>query len=77
MRIPGVVWSGLMVALPLLAVWLETYFGNYGWAPSLAGLLLIIVKTLEVTRPQHAPPPGVNAALPPKRPSRAREWLVG
>lgn len=52
-RIPGVVWGGLMVALPLLSVWLETYLGAYGWAPAVAGLLLIVAKVIEVMRYQE------------------------
>lgn len=58
---PGVVWSALMVALPLLSVWLETYFGQYGWAPAVAGLLLIIGKIVEVMRqPEAAAEPGAR-----------------
>ena len=50
MRIPGAVWGALMVALPLLSVWLEQNFGAYGWTPAVAGLLLIAVKVIEVVR---------------------------
>ena len=39
-----------MVALPLLSVWLEQNFGAYGWTPAVAGLLLIVVKVIEVMR---------------------------
>lgn len=49
-KVPGVVWGGMMVALPLLSVWLETYFGAYAWTPAVAGLLLIAVKVIEVIR---------------------------
>jgi hypothetical protein len=44
----------VMVALPLLSVWLEQNFGAYGWTPAVAGLLLIVVKVIEVMR--SAPP---------------------
>ena len=60
-RLPGVVWSALMVALPLLSVWLETYFGAYAWAPAVAGLLLIIGKIVEVMRqPAAVAEPGAR-----------------
>lgn len=81
MKIPGALWGGIMVALPLLSVWIETYFGAYGWTPAVAGLLLIIVKTIEVYKPSvQAEAPMLEAygqtALP-EPPSRARRWLVG
>jgi hypothetical protein len=78
MKIPGVVWGGVMVALPLLAVWLETYFGAYGWAPALAGLLLIIAKVVEVMRSANAPqpPPGVDASFSPEPERSARQRLL-
>lgn len=50
MRIPGVVWSGLLVALPLLAVWLGDSFPGAVWVAPVAGLLLIAVKVIEVVR---------------------------
>ena len=77
MTIPGTVWGALMVALPLLSVWLEQNFGDYGWTPAVAGLLLIVVKVLEVMRsatPQ--PPPGV-AASEYDAPSKAKRILWG
>jgi len=49
-RIPGVVWSGLLVALPLLAVWLGDSFPGAVWVAPVAGLLLIAVKVIEVVR---------------------------
>jgi hypothetical protein len=55
-KIPGAVWGGLMVALPLISVWLEQNFGAYGWTPAVAGLLLIAVKVIEVVRDEGASP---------------------
>lgn len=80
MKIPGVVWSVLIVALPLLAAWLGESFPAALWAGPVAGMLLIIWKTLDAVRPQPAPPPGVNAALPAQaareEPALTR-WLWG
>jgi len=45
-----VVWSGLLVALPLLAVWLGDSFPGAVWVAPVAGLLLIAVKVIEVVR---------------------------
>ena len=59
-KFPGVVWGALMVALPLLSVWLETYFGQYGWAPAVAGLLLIIAKVVEVMQQPAQTEPGAR-----------------
>lgn len=65
---PGVVWGAVMVALPLLSVWLETYFGQYGWAPAVAGLLLIIAKVVEVMQqPQPAADVGARGGERPRR----------
>ena len=50
MKIPGVVWSALLVALPLLAVWLGDSFPGAVWVAPVAGLLLIAVKVIEVVR---------------------------
>lgn len=79
-KIPGVFWSGLMVALPLLAVWLETNFGAYAWVPAVAGLLLIIVKVVGVLL-EKAPvaPAGVMAMSQPTvaPPSRAQRIFWG
>lgn len=50
MKIPGVVWSALLVALPLLAVWLGDSFPGAVWVAPVAGLLLIAVKVIEVIR---------------------------
>lgn len=60
-RWPGLVWSALMVALPLLSVWINEYFGAYAWAPAIAGLLLIVAKVLASVRPETEAPEGVAA----------------
>lgn len=63
-KLPGTVWSGLLVALPLLAVWLGDSFPNAVWVAPVAGLLLIAVKVIEVIRaPTPAEPPPGAAAL--------------
>ena len=49
-KIPGAIVGCVMVALPLLSVWLEQNFGAYAWTPAVAGLLLIVVKVIEVMR---------------------------
>lgn len=72
-KIPGVVWSALLVALPLLAVWVGDSFPAAVWAAPAAGLLLIGAKVIEAIRAGRetaTPPPGVAAAvLPPTRPN--------
>lgn len=50
MKIPGAAWSALLVALPLLAVWLGDSFPGAVWVAPVAGLLLIAVKVIEVVR---------------------------
>ena len=50
MKIPGVVWSALLVALPMLAVWLGDSVPGAVWVAPVAGLLLIAVKVIEVIR---------------------------
>ena len=37
-RLPGVVWSALLVGLPLLSVWLMDSFPQMVWATPVAGL---------------------------------------
>ncbi len=79
MKIPGTIWGALMVALPLLSVWLEQNFGAYGWTPAVAGLLLIVVKVLEVMR--SAPPTTLEVMMearePSPEPSKASRILWG
>jgi hypothetical protein len=75
-RVPGVVWSALLVALPLLAIWLQDSFPAAVWAAPVAGLFLIVVKVVEVIAADAGakmPPPGVDAASPEaQRPRRGR-----
>jgi hypothetical protein len=80
-RLPGVVWSGLLVALPLLAAWLEQYFPGAIWAAPLAGLLLIVAKVVEVGRAGsgeqgtgNAPAGTVAAAGPEAGPAPNLWW---
>jgi hypothetical protein len=47
-KFPGVVWAALLVALPMLSMWLEQYFPGALWAAPVAGLLLIAAKVIEV-----------------------------
>lgn len=49
-KLPGVVWTVLLVALPSLAVWLEQFFPGAIWAAPIAGLLLIAAKVVEVLK---------------------------
>lgn len=58
-RWPGVVWSVLMIALPLLAAWMQEYLGAYAWAPAVAGLLLLAARVIASVRPQVEAPEGV------------------
>ena len=41
MKIPGVVWSALLVALPLLAVWLGDSFHGAVWITLLPPVLSV------------------------------------
>lgn len=78
MKIPGTIWGALMVALPLLSVWLEQNFGAYGWTPAVAGLLLIVVKVLEVMRtPAPSTFESMVAHEERPEPSRASRILWG
>ncbi len=77
MKIPGVVWSALLVALPLLAVWLGDSFPGAVWVAPVAGLLLIAVKVIEVVR---AAPPDTFESLSMEakpEPSKAQRILWG
>jgi hypothetical protein len=47
-ELPGVLWVALLVGLPMLATWLETYFGDLPWALPLAGVVLIVAKIVQV-----------------------------
>ena len=77
-KVPGVVWGGMMVALPLLSVWLETYFGAYAWTPAVAGLLLIAVKVIEVIRDaQPKDQLEIMMAAPEPEPSKTQRILWG
>ena len=79
-QIPGAVWSALLVALPLLSVWLEQNFGAYGWTPAVAGLLLIAVKVIEVVRadqPKDQLEIMMAAQEPAPEPSKASRILWG
>jgi len=77
MKIPGVVWSGLLVALPLLAVWLGDSFPGAVWVAPVAGLILIIVKVIEVVRAgDPAAGPQFESYSAPER-SKAQRILWG
>lgn len=87
-KLPGTVWSGLLVALPLLAAWMEQYFPGAIWAAPVAGLLLIGAKVISVymgsgepTPPPGAPRPAGDVhfvpAKAPEPPSRAARVLWG
>lgn len=77
--IPGVVWSALLVALPLLAVWLGDSFPGAVWVAPVAGLLLIVVKVIEVIR--SAPPTTLEVMMearePTPEPSKVSRILWG
>lgn len=42
MKIPGVVWTTLLVFLPLAAGYITQFFGDFPWAGALAGLLTLL-----------------------------------
>ncbi len=79
MKIPGAVWSGLLVALPLLAVWLGDSFPGAVWVAPVAGLILIAVKVIEVVR--SAPPDTLEVMMeargPEPEPSKVQRILWG
>jgi hypothetical protein len=82
MKYPGVLWTMLLVLLPLLADWLSQYFGVAQWALPLAGLLLIAAKTLEVMQAgQEAQAESTLEIAHEEKPeepvSAMRSWLVG
>lgn len=65
-KLPGTVWSALLIALPLLALWLQDSFPAAVWAAPIAGLFLIGAKVLEVMMATPAEtPPGVMASPAP------------
>ena len=47
-KIPGAVWSGILVALALLPMWIGDSFPGAVWAAPVAGLLTIAAKVIEV-----------------------------
>jgi hypothetical protein len=63
-KLPGVVWTVLLVALPSMAVWLEQFFPGAIWAAPIAGLLLIAAKVVEVLKADAdaSAPMGVDLA---------------
>jgi hypothetical protein len=79
-KIPGVVWSALLVALPLIAIWLGDSFPGAVWVAPVAGLLLIVVKVIEVVR-TPTPPDTLEAMQmedkPQAQPSKAQRILWG
>ena len=80
MKIPGAVWSGLLVALPLLAVWLGDSFPGAVWVAPVAGLLLILVKVIEVIRdsqPKDQLEIMMEARGPEPEPSKVQRILWG
>jgi len=78
MKIPGVVYSALLVALPLLAVWLGDSFPGAVWVAPVAGLLLIAVKVIEVIRDaQPKDQLEIMMAAPEPEPSKTQRILWG
>ena len=78
MKIPGAVWSALLVALPLLAVWLGDSFPGAVWVAPVAGLLLIAVKVIEVVRAdQPKDQLEIMMAAPEPEPSKTQRILWG
>lgn len=61
-KLPGTVWTALLIGLPLLAAWLNEFFPGAIWAAPVAGLFLIAAKILEVVQTPK-PPPGVQADM--------------
>jgi hypothetical protein len=79
-KIPGAAWSALLVALPLLAVWLGDSFPGAVWVAPVAGLLLIAVKVIEVIRdsqPKDQLEIMMAAQEPAPEPSKASRILWG
>lgn len=68
-KLPGAVWSALLVALPLLSVWLEQYFSGAIWAAPIAGLLLIVAKVVGVVTGSEQPTPAVMPPAGAPRPA--------
>ena len=78
MKIPGVVWSAFLVALPMLAVWLGDSFSGAVWVAPVAGLLLIAVKVIEVIRDaQPKDQLEIMMAAPEPEPSKTQRILWG
>ena len=80
MKIPGAVWTMALTVLPLMAVWLDTYFQGAIWAAPIGGLLLIAAKAIEAW-PKSAQPlsaAGVDFSAPAEKPvSTARRFWMG
>lgn len=68
----------MLVALPLLAVWLGDSFPAAMWAAPVAGLLLIVAKVVEVLKAagDAAQPagPSFEAAGEPAKPKPSLWW---
>lgn len=73
-KLPGVVWTVLLVVCAMLPMWLEQYFPGTVWAAPVAGLLLIVGKVVEVLQAGTDPalPVGVMGEQPSGKPAAKR-----
>lgn len=63
MKIPGVVWSTLLIFLPLLAGYITEFFSGYEWSGAVAGFLTLLgVGLAKVIAEQKASKPTITPA---------------
>ena len=50
-KFPGVAWTlALTIGLPMLAIYMEQFLGNWIYTAAIAGALLMVAKFIEVYR---------------------------
>jgi hypothetical protein len=70
------VWTVLLVGLPLLADWLEQFWGSTAWALPAAGFLLVVARMAQVYMTGgpsgNELPAGVSGEAPEARGERSQ-----
>lgn len=55
-NLPGWLWIVLLAGGPMLAAWLEQYFGGTGWAAPVSGLIVGVVAVLKLVQEYQREP---------------------
>jgi uncharacterized membrane protein len=74
---PGFIWVVAILALTLLAQWLQQYFGNITWVAPVTGLLTaVIVPVLKVLAQGDMTPTARALDEAKAPPSKFKRWLL-